>query len=380
MSAANAACSRRALLVAASAAAAAGCVPGWDPAQPPETFEAGRRLLALHPAIDLHAHPGRSFSAAVPAPPELAGGFEARRVRDMQLGGVAASLFASVSDFAVLGPRTDGSIGQRRTFDSGEAYRDHQRQWARFAQLQAQGVLTLARSAAEIRRAHRAGQAVVLLSAEGAAFVGEDFERLASAQADGLRSLTLVHYRRSEYGDTQTGPVEHGGLSALGRALVPQLNQLGVLIDVAHASQATVRDVVERSVAPVVLSHSHLAAPGEAHPRLLTPAHAQLVASAGGLIGAWPSGFVNRNLDDYVTQILRLVDLVGVAHVGIGTDLDANFRPVLTDYAQFPELATRLLERGLAPREAAQILGGNFLRVLSTAQRAAHPDHRSEEG
>jgi microsomal dipeptidase-like Zn-dependent dipeptidase len=77
--------------------------------------------------------------------------------------------------------------------------------------------------------------------------------------------------------------------------------------------------------APIILSHSHLQSEYSQHPRLITVEHARLVASTGGVIGAWPSGFANRTFADFVDQTMRLVDAVGVDHVGLGTDMDGNF-------------------------------------------------------
>ena len=137
-----------------------------------------------------------------------------------------------------------------------------------------------------------------------------------------------------------------------------------MIVDLAHASMDTTADAIEVSVHPIVISHSHLASPGHDHPRLLTVDHARLVADSGGLVGAWPSGVVCQTLGDYADEICRLVDLLGVGHVGIGTDMDANYKPVLHAYPQFAELAVLLGMRGLDGTEIDAILGGNYLRVM----------------
>jgi membrane dipeptidase len=98
----------------------------------------------------------------------------------------------------------------------------------------------------------------------------------------------------------------------------------------------------------------------------LSEEHALVVAEAGGLIGAWPAGIALETLDDYCEEICHLVDVVGMDHVAIGTDLDANFRPVLTSYEQFPEVATGLGDRGMTAAEVDQILGGNFIDLFRT--------------
>jgi len=88
------------------------------------------------------------------------------------------------------------------------------------------------------------------------------------------------------------------------------------------------------------------------------------VADCGGLIGAWPSGVASLTLADFADEVCRLVDEVGVGHVAIGTDLDANYKPVLTRYEQFPELAALLGDRGLDTAAVDKVLGGNFIELF----------------
>jgi len=122
--------------------------------------------------------------------------------------------------------------------------------------------------------------------------------------------------------------------------------------------------VLEASRQPVMISHSHLDHPDRHHPRLLSPAHARAVADAGGLIGAWPSGVTSASLADFADEIARLADLAGPGHVAVGTDMDANYRPVLTRYADFAALPRLLAARGLSDADIDKILGGNALGLL----------------
>jgi membrane dipeptidase len=113
-----------------------------------------------------------------------------------------------------------------------------------------------------------------------------------------------------------------------------------------------------------MISHSHLARGEDSHPRLLSRDHALAVARAGGLIGAWPAGVALESFDDYVDEILRMVELLGAEHVSIGTDMDANYQPVMSSYLEMPNLAASLRERGLGESETALVMGGNFLRLF----------------
>jgi membrane dipeptidase (peptidase family M19) len=100
------------------------------------------------------------------------------------------------------------------------------------------------------------------------------------------------------------------------------------------------------------------------HPRLMTAPHAAAIAEAGGLVGAWPCGITSRSLADFGTEIIRLTEAAGPDHVALGTDLDGNYRPVLTSYDQLDDLASLLQARDLPATHVNQILGGNALTLL----------------
>src|SRR5690606_6764337 len=342
---------------------------------PPALVERGAALVREHPVVDVHAHPGRSFLAG--AEPDnlllrfLRDGFEAERLRDMQAAGVTGGLLALVADFAVLG-FAQGGLTVTRELAPGEAWRDFHRQLARVRGLVEDGTLPLALGPDDLRAAHAAGTPALLLASEGADFLEGRAERVAEAHAAGMRAITLVHYRVNELGDAQTSPPVHGGLTPFGQAIVRDMNRLGMIIDVAHASFATVRDVVAASAAPVLLSHSNLDTGAASSPRFITREHALTVTEAGGVIGAWPAGIGSESLADFTEQVLALVNAVGAEHVAIGSDLDANYRPVITDYADFPLLEAALLHRGLPEPDVARVLGGNFLRLFEDVSARSH--------
>ncbi|HEX5290268.1 MAG TPA: hypothetical protein VFX25_15505 [Streptosporangiaceae bacterium] len=93
--------------------------------------------------------------------------------------------------------------------------------------------------------------------------------------------------------------------------------------------------------------------------------HAAAVAAAGGLVGAWPCGITSRSLADFGTEIIRLAEAVGPDHLVLGTDLDGNYRPVLTSYDQLDDLSGLLAGCGLPTARIHQILGGNALDLLA---------------
>ena len=223
-------------------------------------------------------------------------------VRDAAAAGMTALTLATVSDFAVLRPDPVTGLRAHRGFRPGEAHADHRRQLDGLRRAVAAGGADVATSAADVDRAARDGRTVVLLGCEGGDFLDGDLRRLEQARMAGVTVLTLVHYRAGEIGDVQTEPPVHGGLSRFGRAVVAECNRLGIVVDCAHASFATTMAVLEVSSQPVIISHGQLGHAGTAHPRLLTTAHVTAVASAGGLIGAWPAGLTSKSLADFAQR------------------------------------------------------------------------------
>ena len=287
----------------------------------------------MGPWIDLHAHPGRCFLAGLADTDPLVGLLGAQEVVSAlaaaRAAGLAAVTLSTVADLRVLAPDAEKGLRASRPFQPGEAQADHRRQVEAISRVVAAAGLQVATSAAEIEAAQAAGRTAVLLSCEGGDFLAGRLEPLAAVRAAGVSSLTLVHYRVNDIGDVQTEEHVHGGLTSFGRDVVAECNRLGVIVDCAHATFATTVGVLEHSSQPVMISHSHLDHDDRHHPRLLSAEHARAVASAGGLIGAWPAGVTSASLADFADEVVRLVDLVGVEHVAIGTDMDANYRPVL---------------------------------------------------
>lgn len=322
-------------------------------------------MTTRRPWIDVHAHPGRCFLAGLasdhPLAEVLGGDGSPSALNAARAAGLSAVSFATVADLAVLAPKPDGGLHAGRAFGPGEAHGDHQRQLGGLrALMEAEGA-EVARTADDLERAHSAGQTAVIVTCEGGDFLEGEVGRLTEAHEAGMSSLTLVHYRVNDIGDIQTESPVHDGLTAFGRDVVRECNRLGVVVDCAHATLETTLGVLDASDAPVMISHSHLDHDDRHHPRLLSPDHAMAVTSAGGLIGVWPSGVTSATIDDFIDEIVRLIELVGAEHVAIGTDLDANYRPVVSEHRQFAAIAELLGARALGEGDVDAILGDNVV-------------------
>jgi membrane dipeptidase len=341
-----------------------------------DELAAARDLLARHPAVDSHAHPGRSFvdgaenlSGLVWAYAKL-GSFEDDTIADMRSGGLAAAAFAAVSDFQALGLQGEG-LATVRAFEPGEAWASYKRQMARLQSLVTRGLVAPVLSVPDVAAARAQGRIGAIWTVEGGDFLEGRADRVAEAFADGVRSITLMHYRNNELGDIITGTPVHKGLTDAGVAVVKAMNAAGMLVDVAHASEATALGAIEASSKPVIASHIHVHGK-TTHPRFVSPDLARaIVAKGGGVVGAWPAGIGITDLRGFVDRALELVEVAGMDHVCLGTDMDANYKPVFDTYAHLPHFVAGLAQRGLAEADIAKLIGGNYLRLLAAVQSTA---------
>jgi membrane dipeptidase len=214
----------------------------------------------------------------------------------------------------------------------------------------------------------------VLLAAEGGDFIDGDLKRLEAARAQGVIHVQLVHYRVSEIGDISTALPVHGGLTPFGKDVVRACNQLGILVDIAHATHEGMAQALEISTKPMVYSHGHVitGTPHWTHnarrARGIAASMARAIAERGGVVGLWSSLTQYRTLDGYAGALMDAAATLGYAHVGVGTDMGGlPAGSVVPTYDEFGALEELLGKRGAKPPEVRAILGGNYLRVLRHA-------------
>lgn len=333
-----------------------------------------RAFLADHISVDAHAHPGMTFVRGAehlsPTMQLLAnrGTFERQTIADMMTGGLTGASFAAVADFQTLG-FTGTGLEQVREFEPGEAWASYKRQVRNLLDLGSTGLVYPIKSVVDFAAARKAGQVGAFWTVEGGDFLEGKPDRVAVAYADGIRSITLIHYRNNELGDTVTAKPRYNDLTDAGIAIVREMNRIGMLIDVAHASEATAFGVLRATSRPVMASHIHINSPELSNPRFISRSLATAVARAGGgILGAWPAGIAITDLAGYVDRTLELIDTVGIDHVCMGTDMDANYKPVFDTYTKLPIYVGGLFKRGLKDSDVAKLIGGNFLRILSAVQ------------
>jgi len=287
----------------------------------------------------------------------------------MREGGMAVACLAIVSDSPCHRVMPDGRLHPFRTPNPGELYVYGQASFARLHGLIGQESLGVITDAAGLRAARSATPAVIV-AAEGGDFLEGNVDRVDEAYAKWqLRHLQLTHYRVNELGDIQTEDPVHGGLTDAGAAVIRRCNSLGVVVDVAHATFEMVEQAAAVTAKPLILSHTSLARDSvpTRHSRLISPAHARVIAGTGGVVGVWPPQTQFADKAAMAVGIARMVDAAGIDHVGLGSDMMGLVGPSVFDsYAELPELVAALTAQGFRSDEVRKLLGDNYVRVFTT--------------
>jgi microsomal dipeptidase-like Zn-dependent dipeptidase len=255
--------------------------------------------------------------------------------------------------------RTWMSLLERSLYHAGKLRR---------AERESDGALRIVRSRSDIDALladRQRGEPVIgaLLSIEGLHNLEGDaanFDRLFDA---GYRMAGLTHFFDNELGGSMHG-LEKGGLTEFGRAIVRRMEQAGMIVDIAHASPAMVDDILAMATRPVVSSHGGVQAVCDVN-RNLTDDQIAAVAATDGVIGIgyWDGALCSFEPADVVASILHVRDLVGIRHVGLGSDFDGS-TTVGFDTSELAVITQLLLDAGLSEGEIAQVMGGNVIRVL----------------
>ena len=296
----------------------------------------------------------------------------------MTQGGLRAGCFAA---YVPQGPRTPEGWAAARTRAFGMLDTIHgmaaEREGLR---------ATLATNTAAIRAAAGQPGAIVIPAVENGHSIGEDISVLAQFHDRGACYMTLTHNGHNALADSsnprqdlQDGPTLHGGLSALGREAIGEMNRLGMLVDVSHVSKQSMLQAAELSATPVIATHSciHALCPV---PRNLDDEQLDTLRATGGVIQITavasflkPQGRSDAvSVSDYVDHLDYAVRRCGVEHVGISSDFDGGGTLVgWRDASESANLTAELARRGYDASEIAAFWGGNFLRLLARAEALA---------
>jgi membrane dipeptidase len=335
--------------------------PGLQHAQPPRPAQGQHAASGVvlyrigikkGMIIDMHTHAGR---------PHRTGDVDRGVLATMRSAGVAAAVVAAIGDIPMIRRSPDtGRLEKFRDPNPGECLEAVESYLHSFEQ----SGMRIAREPYDFH----VDDPALVLAIEGCDFLEGDLARLDAMEARGVRSIQLAHYLVNETTDIQTAPPVHGGLTPFGAEVVRRMNKLGLILDVAHCSEDTVKDVAHVATRPFLCSHANLKEPGHPngdHPRFIGPDYARMVVESGGIVGAWIAVLAEEKLPGLIRHLFRMIDALGIDHVGIGTDLPAGVaRTELPDFSRHPEIAAALRDRGLTEEEVEKVCSGNWLRVL----------------
>ena len=276
--------------------------------------------------------------------------------------------------------------------------------------------LELARNADEVQRIAARGRVASMIGIEGGHSIGGSLGALRVLAELGARYLTLTHNDDTAWADSATGLRTNGGLTTFGEEVVRELNRLGVLVDLSHVSEDTMRQAIEVSRAPVIFSHSNARALCDV-PRNVPDDVIELTGRTGGVIMAtfvpWfltPEGAeaneaewkeIRRlkaehpddpeavraaveeleetlptppsSIADVADHIDHIRAVAGIDHIGVGSDFDGlpGMPDGLEDVSTYPALFMELAGRGYTEEDLMKIAGRNVLRAMRAAERVA---------
>ena len=273
--------------------------------------------------------------------------------------------------------RTASGITQRSVPASGEQASYFRKKLNAMRAYLAQIDLAYVQNPGDIDAA-RSGTPHVVIAVEGAGFTADGLELLDQSYADGLRHLQLVHYIRNALGDFQTEPPLHNGMTELGVDVVKSCNRLGILVDLAHATNPVIDKALEISATPIIWSHSAITttrytwAQSSSLSRRLYIDYARKIAQRGGAVGLWSvRSTVGSSPDGYATELMRMADAIGPEHVMFGTDIDGVGRfGVMDRLGDLRKVADLLRTRGVDDKTLRAICFDNYARCLRTAMEA----------
>ncbi len=285
----------------------------------------------------------------------------------------------------------------------------------------------MAYSPDDIRSIQKAGKRAILIGMENGSPIEGSLELLHEYYKLGVRYIGLTHWNNNDLCDAGTSEIpKWKGLSPFGKEVVKEMNRLGIMVDVSHSSDDTVRDILAISRAPIIASHSSVRALCNT-PRNLPDELIKAIAQKGGVIqinfysGFLDDGYNERSkeireklapefqklrekykddqagywseasafwakhapnppkIEILINHIDHVAKLVGPDHVGLGSDFDGagSFPEGLSDVTGYPLITYHLLERGYSEEDIKKILGGNLLRVFDTVIQTARTNEKS---
>lgn len=234
--------------------------------------------------------------------------------------------------------------------------------------------LSIARTPSDLYEDKRKGRRSIMLGIENGQALNHDISNVRYFARRGVVYITLCHNGDNDICDSARGCNTHGGVSRFGEQVIKEMNRCGIMVDLSHAGEKSFYDALSISSKPIVCSHSNCKALCDV-PRNLTDDQLRALAKHGGVAHiTLYHGFLRNDSQeatvmDAIAHLEHAIDIMGIEHVGLGTDFDGDggIRG-LADSSELINFTLHLLRRRYSERDIARIWGGNWLRVMAQVQ------------
>ena len=233
--------------------------------------------------------------------------------------------------------------------------------------------VSIAKTPADLWMNKHAGKKSIMLGIENGHALEGSIDHLRHFAQRGIVYMTLCHNGDNDLCDSARGSQTHGGISDFGRQVVEEMNRLGIMVDLSHAAESSFYDALDISKTPIVCSHSSCRALCD-HPRNLTDEQMRALAQRGGVMQVTLyHGFLvldgEATILDAMQHLEHAISVMGIDHVGLGTDFDGDGGICgLANAAELINFTRQLLARRYSAEDIQKIWGGNFLRVMQQVQ------------
>lgn len=234
--------------------------------------------------------------------------------------------------------------------------------------------LSIARTPSDLYEDKRKGRRSIMLGIENGLALNHDISNVRYFARRGVVYITLCHNGDNDICDSARGCNTHGGVSRFGEQVIKEMNRCGIMVDLSHAGEKSFYDALSISSKPIVCSHSNCKALCDV-PRNLTDDQLRALAKHGGVAHiTLYHGFLRNDSQeatvmDAIAHLEHAIDIMGIEHVGLGTDFDGDggIRG-LADSSELINFTLHLLRRRYSEHDIARIWGGNWLRVMAQVQ------------
>lgn len=233
--------------------------------------------------------------------------------------------------------------------------------------------LALARTPDDLWINKHIGKKSIMLGIENGLALDGNIDNLQHFAQRGIVYMTLCHNGDNDICDSARGNHTHNGVSAFGKQVISEMNRLGIMVDLSHAAEKSFYDALEMSQQPIVCSHSSCRALCD-HPRNLTDDQMRALAAKGGVMQVTLyNGFLVKDgkatIDDAMRHLEHAIEVMGIDHVGLGTDFDGDGGICgLASSSELTHFTRRLMTLHFSEQDIQKIWGGNFLRVMREIQ------------